>query len=355
MLWVALLGAAAFAIIKLSSRPAGVGPESNFKASYTSAAANAESASPITRLTFESAQLVRDFPAKLEHPNKKEIYDLACGLEATQSGSVTFTRWAEMALPAEIPHAPKLEIRPDIFTYPEPATGAMEWHLNFADPNLFFGYGGGLFAQDEIQVAEHPALASLREALLSKRCEFSPESRGRPSPILITGVERRCSIALADLYGMRFQRADRATVLAAVHVLRPPTRSNILAMVAPRGGAGTYSRADIEQVLQTAYTGFRAARIESGALKTTIHTGFWGCGAYGGNREMMAMLQIFAARLAHVDRVVFHAFDDRGVAHVSRAAEDLEKIAADGSDRKVPDVVSAIEMLKLTWGTSDGN
>jgi hypothetical protein len=42
----------------------------------------------------------------------------------------------------------------------------MEWYLNFAHYNLFCAYGGSLFAQDEMQVAEHPPLCSLREALL---------------------------------------------------------------------------------------------------------------------------------------------------------------------------------------------
>ena len=32
--------------------------------------------------------------------------------------------------------------------------GGAEWHVNFADPRLFVSYGSGLFAQDEMQVAE---------------------------------------------------------------------------------------------------------------------------------------------------------------------------------------------------------
>lgn len=38
--------------------------------------------------------------------------------------------------------------------------------MNFADPKLFGYYGGPMFAQDEIQVFEHPILGSLREYLL---------------------------------------------------------------------------------------------------------------------------------------------------------------------------------------------
>lgn len=42
-------------------------------------------------------------------------------------------------------------------------------YVNFADPNMFVAYAGPLFAQDEIQVMEHPTLASVREYLLDKK------------------------------------------------------------------------------------------------------------------------------------------------------------------------------------------
>lgn len=44
----------------------------------------------------------------------------------------------------------------------------MDWHINFADKHLFGYYGGGLFAQDEMQAAEIPTLASVRESLVRK-------------------------------------------------------------------------------------------------------------------------------------------------------------------------------------------
>ena len=50
--------------------------------------------------------------------------------------------------------------------------------------------------------------------------------------------------------------------------------------------------------------GFRAAklesqrRLESNQDAVVIHTGFWGCGVYGNDRVLIALLQILAARLA---------------------------------------------------------
>jgi len=71
-------------------------------------------------------------------------------------------------------------VRERVYDY-RPATGmagAVEWHVNFADPRLFTAYGSGLLAQDEMQVAEHPALGALREALSARRWPTLTEERG---------------------------------------------------------------------------------------------------------------------------------------------------------------------------------
>lgn len=77
-----------------------------------------------------------------------------------------------------------IEVRKGVYDY-APTTGvagAVEWHVNFADPRLFTAYGSGLFAQDEMQVAEHPALAALREVLSARRWPTLTEERGALTP-----------------------------------------------------------------------------------------------------------------------------------------------------------------------------
>lgn len=73
---------------------------------------------------------------------------------------------------------------------------------------------------------------------------------------------------------------------------------------------GRYRLDEITGTLVTAFTGFRAAVEESerqlGGMSCVIHTGYWGGGAFGGNRVLMSMLQILAAQMAGVDRLVFH-------------------------------------------------
>src|SRR2546427_2700180 len=71
---------------------------------------------------------------------------------------------------------------------------ALEWYVNFADPHLFVAYGSALFAQDEMQVAEHPALGALKEALDAQGHDAVTVENGRLTPVLVMGAERRCRV-----------------------------------------------------------------------------------------------------------------------------------------------------------------
>ncbi len=162
--------------------------------------------------------------------------------------------------------------------------------MNFADPHLFIAYTSGLFAQDEMQVAEHPALGALREALVSDGHEAVTMEHDRPTPVLVVGVERRCRVATdrkaaegrpESLYGNAFARATEDGVRRATTRLDPPTVTNVIAMAAPGFGAGTYNETQIHSILTTAFTGFRAAVLESEPAQgpeaiPVAHTGFWG-------------------------------------------------------------------------------
>jgi len=126
------------------------------------------------------------------------------------------------------------------------------------------------------------------------------------------GVEWRCRVAINPdaslgrpngLYGNSFSRASVEAIERATQAIVPPTITNLIAMEAPAFGNGRDTEQDIEFVLSTAFTAFTAARVESRRDRTklpevVVHTGFWGCGAYGGNRVLMALLQLLAAQLA---------------------------------------------------------
>jgi hypothetical protein len=329
----------------------------------------------ICRRVFDAQTLVDEFPPRFTSPNKQVVYRLACPPGSTHAGRIVFSRWAASTLPTvpEVGHPPtRVEVREDFFGYEPPPAGesAVEWYLNFAHSDLFCAYGGPAFAQDEMQVAEHPALASLREALVRSDLNPLTVENGEPTPALVTGVERRCRVATdrnaglgrpSGLYGNHFSRATADAVAAATQVLSPPTTSNILAMEAPAGGSGRYTGREIGYILGTALTGFAAARRESGRDRpqppaVVVHTGFWGCGAYGGDRTLMALLQLLAGRLAGLSRVVFHTGDaagSRAFAEASRALE--QEVGSAPRPGGVSALVARIESMGFRWGVGDGN
>jgi len=320
----------------------------------------------LLRRRYDPAELLAAHPPKFRHPYKRLVFKLACPPGAEHAGSIELTRWAAAALPAARELA-ATEVAATSGHY-EYETRDGVWHVNFADPALFYAYGSALLAQDELQAAEHPVLGSLREALVAEGAPAKTEDDNGPTPVLVAGVERRCAIATAPdaaagrphgLYGNRFAAAPDEVVRAAVSVLAPPTRSNLIAIAAPCGN-GPYTRAQLEGVVVTAYTGFSAAIAESHRMwpgaPVEIRTGFWGCGAFGGNRHAMTLLQLLAARLAGVDRLRFYVFDDRGHANFRAGAADLDRVLAGGpAGEPVADAIERITHLGYEWGISDGN
>ncbi len=324
----------------------------------------------ITRLTFDSQKMMQDYPPEIHNRNKWEVFRIACPKGCSHSGEVAFSRWRECALPEVIRKTEwqtNVQIREDVFGYePTIQTGMLEWYLNFSNYEIFTDYGGPLLAQDELQVAEHPALASLRETLVRKGTSTRTVENDRPTPILVRNVERRCSIDTRPcserpygLYGNEFSRALPEDIIKATKQIVPPTITNIIAIEAPADGYGAYTVETIEYILCTAATGFAAARFESlqnGANAVTIHTGFWGCGAYGGNRILMTALQIIAANLAGINKLVFHAINTEGASMVQQAVNYVRNgTFYDKGDMPLKRIIDQIVTCGFEWGESDGN
>jgi len=243
---------------------------------------------------------------------------------------------------------------------------------------LFIAYGGSLYAQDEMQCLEHPILGSVQRKLATNRSIMMfTRANNRATPILIEGVDRKLTIAVNPdsskgrpfgLYGNNFNRANEETILKALTVfpvdldqsLRP--RSNIIAMEAPPGGYGNYKATQIKDILETAYSGYRAAVLQTeeykkskglNSLDCVVHTGHWGTGAYGGNRVLMAFLQLFAADMAGVDIFMFHTFDQIGMNDYNEALNLWKSVQ---KECKSPgEVIRLLMSKKFNWGVSDGN
>jgi len=87
-----------------------------------------------------------------------------------------------------------------------------------------------------------------------------------------------------------------------------------------------------------------------GTPRVIIHTGHWGTGAYGGNKVLMAILQIAAAHLAGVDQIVYWAFSDPEAVH--QAISVVDEIV--GSGCSLTEFIHKVESKKFKWGLSNG-
>lgn len=324
------------------------------------------------RRDFDTDAVVRAQPPRFRHANKRLVYELCCPSGTVHQGRLGVSRWAARPLPAEYALSRcEVVVRPAVYDY-TPAAWPV-WHVNFADPQLFVAYGSPLLAQDELQVLEHPALGALREFLLAEKLPTLTEERGASTPILCAGVQRRCALDTAPdaeagrprgLYGNRFARESAQAIRTAVRIVAPPTVSNLICMAAPAGGHGRYRDSEIVSILTTAWTAFRAAVLESAPwvdaenrpLPIEIRTGFWGCGAFGGSRPLMALLQVLAARLAGVQRLTFYAFDQAGVIPFQEGQGALDAALRRGSaGESLTALLARIEQRGFQWGVSDGN
>lgn len=323
---------------------------------------------PIERETFDAAALFLEHPPIWNHAAKHAVFDMVVSRNGSFAGTIHYTRWDQEALPAALMQRSNCTIQNGVYAYPAPADDSdVHWHVNFADPHLFIAYGSSLMAQDEIQAAEHPALGSVYEALRSKGLPtLTATPQGRATPVTIAGVERHCSVDTMPrpergrprgLYGNLFASATAQQIKDAVDVLTPPTISNIVAMAAPYPSSGRYTAAQIASVVNTAYTAFAAAKQETTRLhgdsaSTTVHSGHWGCGAFGGNRTLMTILQLLSADLANVD-LHFWAFDEEGCRIAKEALQYHGELTSNSSS--VSALLQQLESEGYLWGQSDGN
>ncbi len=307
---------------------------------------------------YDSARLMTQHPPVLRHAHKRQVFGRCCAAGYKQNGMLKYSRWKPTRLPVALSiDQCSVVTHSGFYDYVPSATSV--WHVNFADPELFFGYGSGLLAQDEIQALEHPVLGSLREALLAENREARTADRDGPTPVLVQNAERVCAIDTAPsdssprgLYGNHFHAASPEAVQRALQILPVPTRTNLIAMAAPTG-SGRYTRRDIESILATAHCGFRAAVMASAAQPVEIHSGYWGCGAFGGNRPLMVLLQLLAAHLAEVDQFVFHLGNQAGQPAFDEGHEALRKISR--NETSINGLIDRIFELSFRWGQSDGN
>lgn len=266
-----------------------------------------------------------------------------------------------------VKHDVKVESVPYFYDYGDSDLGNV-WYVNFADPVLFVAYDSDLFAQDEIQTLEMPLLGSCQRYLEEKALdglEIYTQVHGVPTPYLIKNVPQWMTVntspvmpdgRVESIYGYMFEESDEETVRAGVKVLEGQRFNNIMAISAAVPGEGTYSKDDIRLLLKTLLCSFDyvvenpiGGSSEDLTAKTVIHTGNWGCGAFGGNRELTYVLTIYSACVCKVDRLVLHGVSDDCLDRAKAV------VAALDGNMTIEEVVDSLYERRYQWGESDGN
>jgi len=324
---------------------------------------------PLYRRTWDAQRLCLEHPARFQLPNKVAVLAATCPDGYQSGGQITTARWPTM-VPEPSGLADRHAVRPVPGGYPYRQTdeNTVDWWVNFAAGELFQFYHGRCFAQDEIQVFEHPVLACVREALLAEGLSVRVTDTDAPTPFTIVGAERRLEFDTSPhpergvfygLYGRKFAAAPTKVLLEAGKPVVPPTTSHVLAMEAPAYGTGPFQRHEIGFAFAAAYTAFRAAVIESNRINPTgtcvIHTGFWGCGAYGGDHVMMTAIQSIAAAWAGVTRLHDYLWDDAGEARFVAGESLAQEVERSTPERTAAAAVERLVMAGRCWRESDGN
>jgi len=211
--------------------------------------------------------------------------------------------------------------------------------MNFADLALFSSWHTDYFDQDEVQVMEIPTLACLRAEIEQqppeRQASLLTRTADDQTPITLKSVHRTRAVDTTGIYGRFFRAATLDQVRAAITRVSPANAVNILAMNAPtRDGQkdARYTLATIKDILRCCLAGYKAieAQTPSATTTTVLHTGYWGCGAFRGNRVLMVILQLLAASVVGISRVVFYTGLDKDRESYQKA---LDHIAAMANNR----------------------
>ncbi|MDP1836397.1 MAG: hypothetical protein Q8K75_10795 [Chlamydiales bacterium] len=233
---------------------------------------------------------------------------------------------------------------------------------NFADMGLFKYWKHHFFAQDEVQVAEHPDLGRLQAHLSGFISSPQTETRGgNPAPWLVKGVKRHGIIDTKKLYGAKqLLSVSESYIKRNTTRIGRPTTSNILTITAiPLRRNGLYSSHEILKSFLAAYTAFKGAKQEAARLgkPLALQTGNWGSGAFGNDAKLMAVIQILAARCAGVDRLDYYTYDAAGHKAYVEAKQYLQAIDKLRDSGSIPTIGSVLRILYQTnfrHGISNG-
>ena len=179
------------------------------------------------------------------------------------------------------------------------------WYMNFASDEPFNEWDSPFYGLEESQVMLMPLLYKVNSFLhVHPESEITPytvsckDGFTEPSPLLFESVPQWMSIN------------EDGSPKEAVFKEK---WNNIVSMKAPNHAAGRYSEGVLIFILGTLMAGFGGIQRQGKKCKkpfAEVHTGNWGCGNFGNNKELMYLCQMLAADLAGIKKLYFHRIDE---------------------------------------------
>lgn len=232
--------------------------------------------------------------------------------------------------------------------YEEFSRDDKKWMITFVDfANRYLGGGwlGHGNVQEEQMIQRSPEMALLLGMFNGDRSDPQLLVRGRtysdpyhPDPLLITNLR------------FYLHQSDEKAKSDAIHrpnyrignyfeCIDSPPGVNVLAIAAPQlqpsERNAVYDEDLIMDLLNTAINGFALIKMydQSKKKRSQLFTGLWGAGAFGHNSLMSIMVQIIAARLTEIDRLIIQGIDESLEAQIEeRSAEIYEMESLDLDD-----------------------
>lgn len=291
----------------------------------------------------------------LTHPNKVWAYQQLTSEQGRHVDDTVVATFYDIdkaqAARLPIPHdaLTQVEMRDGLFRFDASDDQVQHWTADFADNQLFAYCEGGLLGQEGLLCIEHPALVHFKETLNhfgAKDYMFlRPGDRTtRHRVALIEGAKRYGQLSPLST---AFRRAKIEDLQAALESFDEPQESRIFAISAPQldpeDEGETYGRDELEALLYRAYNAFWHIRAQAPeGVSVAVHTGNWGCGNFWGSPRASALMQLAAADLAGVDKIIYYPL---GESEAFLAAKAIwERFKQEHPDATVADFISDVTL-----------
>ena len=242
---------------------------------------------------------------EFENQKKKEIYEEAKSFHKAQHGLIRISKY-EFSDSANLKRKclSKNNLQLDFFEHgyyygmldenkqnddPTLHSTTKIWHVNYSSERAFSEWGSESRSQEAAMVLEMPLLHKASLSLQDNKTILTPILfEGAPQWLLIHNGEKD------------FITWDK--------------KNNVISMMAPYGGDGTYTEKEITFLLTTLFAGFGGIMKrgqKDKATLTEVHTGNWGCGNMRNNKELIYLAQIYVADVLGIDKLIFHCTDEK--------------------------------------------